>query len=222
MKIPGRAAAVGRGLRRDDGGFTLIELVITIVILGVITIPLANLVISYFTNTSTTTGRLSESHDAQIVTTYFAQDVASAGIRATSSPYAVAQSIWTSPFPGGSCGASIAGTQLVLLRWDDTSWDSTAQTQTTTVKSAGYVVETVSGQVQLHRIFCSASTQLSDIVVAHDVDPAVAKQVVCSPSPTCTDPSVTTVTMQLGIKDPSGKGQPYALAVTGQRRQSSS
>lgn len=205
---------------RFDSGYTLVEVIITTVIIGVITVPLANLVVSYFTSSTTTTGRLSESHDEQIAAAYFAQDVASVGTRSTTAPYAPTQSIWTSNFPAGSCGLGGGGTSLVLIRWDDRSWNSGTQTQTTTVNSAGYYIRTVSGQKQLHRVYCTGVTQKSDVTLAHTVNLAGTNTVTCSSTCTAT-PVPATVTLQLAIKDPSGRGQPYALTLTGQRRQSS-
>ena len=61
--------------RLGDAGFTLTELLITMVIIGVITVPVADLMISYFTNSNTTLSRLNESHDEQIATAYFSEDV---------------------------------------------------------------------------------------------------------------------------------------------------
>jgi len=86
-------AGVRRG--RADDGFTLVELVLAILIIGVITVPLSNAVIAYLHNADATTARLLESHDAQIASAYWAQDVASIGIRNTTSPYALNQSVWT-------------------------------------------------------------------------------------------------------------------------------
>jgi prepilin-type N-terminal cleavage/methylation domain-containing protein len=68
--------------RRPDDGVSLIELLVAIVLLGVIAVPLGNAVISFFRNTNATTNRLAESHDSQISSAYFAQDVQSIGVRA--------------------------------------------------------------------------------------------------------------------------------------------
>ncbi len=75
---------------RGDDGFTLIELLVSIVILGVVMTGLAAVVISYLKDTNSTIGRLQESHDAQISAAFFTQDVESAGVRATATPFAPA------------------------------------------------------------------------------------------------------------------------------------
>jgi prepilin-type N-terminal cleavage/methylation domain-containing protein len=200
---------------RRDAGFTLIELLITIVIMGVITIPLANFVINYFVNTSTTTGRLSESHDEQLAATYFASDVASVGSRGGAT--SLQQSIWPGSFPAGSCGSSAsAANQVLLLTWDNITWTGSAEAVRT--DAVAYVKAVASGETQLRRIYCQGSTQVSNIVVVHNLDAATAPVVTC-PS-TCTAAAVpATVSLQLRIAEASGSGQPFTVTLTGQRRQ---
>src|SRR4051812_8479060 len=94
---------------RGDEGFTLIELLVAIVLLGIISVPLSNLVIQYFRNETSATGRLSQSHDAQITNAYWQQDVSSIGIRKPFDPvtntFPFDPSVNITPFPcspGGS------------------------------------------------------------------------------------------------------------------------
>jgi prepilin-type N-terminal cleavage/methylation domain-containing protein len=205
---------------RDEGGFTLIELLIVIVILGVIVVPLGNVVISYFENTTATQARMNESHDAQLAAAYFGQDVASVGVRQSAAPTALlAQSIWTGVANGSGtypCGSS--GTAIVLLVWDDIP---VAGTVTLGYDRVAYTIETVSGQTQLHRITCAGSSAIvTDTVVAHDVNPAVSPSVACSSACTGTGTSVPQqVTLTLSIHDPgSAPGTSYLIKLTGQRR----
>src|SRR5439155_24767300 len=72
--------------RRSDSGFTLIELLIAVVIIGIISIPLGNTMIGIIKNTDATQQRMALSHDAQISTAYFAQDIATLGTRDTTAP----------------------------------------------------------------------------------------------------------------------------------------
>lgn len=67
--------------RRDDAGFTLVELLMAIVILGVISAPLAGLIIAGLRQSASASARLQLSHDSQISATYFGQDVSTVGIR---------------------------------------------------------------------------------------------------------------------------------------------
>lgn len=192
----------------------------TIVIMGIITIPLGNLVISYFVNTATTTGRLSESHDEQIAAAYFAQDVANVGTRDASQN--LTQSVWTSSFTL-PCGTAVAATdQVLLIRWDDRSWNGASENSV--VDSAAYFKVAASGETQLHRRYCIGTTQQSDIVVVHNLDPSVAPTVTCTIPSTCAgtvaNPVPATVTLQIGLKSSSGSGQPFTTSLTGNRRQS--
>ena len=61
-----------------EAGFTLPELLITIVILGIVAAVIVEAFMTTSKNTATTTQRFNESHDAQIATAYLANDVQSA------------------------------------------------------------------------------------------------------------------------------------------------
>jgi prepilin-type N-terminal cleavage/methylation domain-containing protein len=205
-----------------DAGFTLIELLITVVILGVITLPLGNFVIAYFQNSTQTTARLNESHDAQMAAAYFAQDVSNMGTRQGQS---LAQSVWPGNFPDKSCGSSVGGVniaaknQILLLKWDTVTWAN--PTESVRTDSAAYVVMSASGETQLHRVYCQGGSQVSDVIVAHDIAPSALPQVTCST--TCTAGAVpTTVQLTLNIKDPVDAGSAYSITLTGQRRQTTS
>jgi prepilin-type N-terminal cleavage/methylation domain-containing protein len=65
-----------RGQR--EAGFTLPELLIVIVILGIVAAVIAEAFMTTSRNTASTTQRFNESHDAQIATAYLANDVQSA------------------------------------------------------------------------------------------------------------------------------------------------
>jgi prepilin-type N-terminal cleavage/methylation domain-containing protein len=213
-------------LRRRDSGFTLIELLIAIVIIGFISVPLGNVVISFLQNTDSTTARLNESHDAQIVAAYWAQDVASVGTRdwanvSSSPPFPLKQSIETNVSAAGGlypCGAAGTPNALIRLAWDDFSGGPTS---TPPQVSVAYVVWTMSGQTQLHRITCRSSapaSPTSDLIIAHDLYAATPPSVACSSL--CTAVSVPqSVTITLTIKDPKNLGSPYAVTLNGQRRQ---
>jgi prepilin-type N-terminal cleavage/methylation domain-containing protein len=216
-------------MRRQQDGFTLIELLLVIVILGIIAVPLGNVIIGFLRNNAATTGRLSESHDAQISSAYFQQDVSSIGVRdytAVITPpasYPLKKSVETGVASTGGlypCGAATLPNAVVRLAWDDFT---SAPTSTTPVQNrAAYVVETASGQTQLHRVFCSGSTTvISDSIIAHDL---VSATVACSTACTGSDADTgvpKTVTLTLTIHDPaSGSAANYSVALTGNRRQS--
>lgn len=187
-----------------DAGFTLIELIITVVIMGVITLPLGNFVIAYFQNYTDTSARVSNSHDIQIATAYFSQDVANTGLR-TGTDYTPVQSVWVNSTPA-PCATSL-GNAVLLLEWDD--W-GTASPPTT--DAAAYVVEAN----ELHRVACSGSTKLSDITVVHDYVSAVPS---CSPSACTATPAPTTITLTVNLKIDT---ETTSVDLVGQRRQAAS
>lgn len=223
-----RERARSSGGSREDDGFTLIELLVAIAILGVLVIALARIVTTFYINSATTVARLNVSHDEQIASAYFSQDVGNLGTRDQTTLVAN-QSLWTS-FPAGACGAS-RGTPVVLLAWDDVAWDGTASPPAAkdTIDSAAYVVEVVSGQQELHRVFCSGpsvgvQTQASDVVIAHNLT-------VPLPSISCTGsgcpagapptvPTSVTLTMNLKSSDPGNRDGTLQVTLSGQRRQS--
>jgi prepilin-type N-terminal cleavage/methylation domain-containing protein len=215
-------------LFRDDRGFTLVELLLAIVIIGIVAVPLGNVIISFLHNTDATTARLSESHDAQISAAYFAADVASIGVRSTtyssdaSAPYPLTQSIEeNAPATGGlfPCGTAATPNAVIRFGWDDYT---SALASTVIQRRVAYVSETdSSGQAQLHRLVCAGSaTVVSDIVLAHNLASVSAA---CTPSP-CSGSGAAVpvaVTLTLTIHNPqSAVGTSYPVDLTGQRRQS--
>jgi prepilin-type N-terminal cleavage/methylation domain-containing protein len=206
-------------LKRGAEGFTLVELLIAIVILGVITVPLGNVVFGYFRNTDATTARLIESHDAQISSAYWAQDVASIGTRSTTAPYPLNQSVWTGASSLYACPA--AGTPLVTLVRDELT-----PAGATTLVQVVYATQTVSGHTELHRVRCEGSAaNLSDTTLAHDLDPLTPPTVTCSGTSGANCAAAGSgvpqfVTLGLTIKDSKNLGAAYVITLTGQRRQS--
>jgi prepilin-type N-terminal cleavage/methylation domain-containing protein len=213
-----------RALRSsDDAGFTLVELLMSIVILGVIMAPLTGVVLTYFRNADATSARLNESHDAQITAAWFSQDVQALGVRDYTAPgpyFPLLQSVETGvAADGGShpCGAAGTPDALVRFAWDDFS-DSTlgSRSQTRVV----YVVE----GTELHRVRCdgSAAGVTSDVVVAHNVTAASVACATASGGTGCTGAGAqvpTAVSLLLTIRDPKSAAD-YPVTLTGQRRQS--
>jgi prepilin-type N-terminal cleavage/methylation domain-containing protein len=207
-----------RGIAPDDGGFTLVELIITIFMLGVVVAPLTAIVILQLKNTDATTARMSESHDAQLANAYFAQDVQAVGVRSTytsTAEPALIQSIETNaPATGGSYACGPAGTPNAVVRmaWDDFAG---AAVNTRMQTRVSYVVQ----GSELHRIVCDGTgAVVANLTIAHDL---VAPFAVVSCSTTCTGtPVPETISLELTIRTPdSGSGPPYEVTLTGQRRQ---
>jgi Tfp pilus assembly protein PilE len=228
--------------RRDEAGFTLVELLISFVILGLIALPLAEVVIGYLKNTNTSIARLRASHDVQIAAAYFARDVANVGVHDYSNAGAVAAGCDTASTclpplaasietgaaaTGGTypCGASSLPAAIVRFAWDDFTTGPTTPPPHVIV---AYVPEPAGAVQELHRITCTAAhlsgstwatpVVTSDLVVAHYL---TALPMVACMSPTlCTaSPPPQYVTMTLTIKDPADTNPAYSVTLTGQRRQ---
>lgn len=206
-------------LRRmgGDAGFTLVELIMAIAIIGVITVPLGDVVLGFLKNTDATTARLLESHDVQIASAYWAQDVASVGTRDPAyalTPYVESGVAYDSGlYPCGPEGTPIA---IARLAWDD--FDGAGEARV--VRVAYFRQGT-----ELHRLRCNGSSvKVSDVILAHNLDPnpdpLTPPMVTCTPACTTEPAMPTTVTLNLTLKGPNSGDAAYNVALTGQRRQS--
>jgi prepilin-type N-terminal cleavage/methylation domain-containing protein len=201
-----------------DAGFTLVELLLVIVILGVITVPLSNVAISALRNHQATSDRMSLSHDAQISAAYFAKDVSGVGVRDYSvppppnSPPPFKQSIQLNAAynAGAVCGSPSTPTAKLRLLSDN--WDNSGASPTVSTDVVAYYLV----GSELRRMKCVASSSpVSDVVVAHYVDPA-SLTVTCSN--TCDSTAVPEhVTLSFTATTPFVDAYPVTLA--GQRRQ---
>ncbi|MEV4314362.1 prepilin-type N-terminal cleavage/methylation domain-containing protein [Actinocrispum sp. NPDC049592] len=200
-----------------EAGFTLVELLIAIVIIGVITVPLANALMGSLRNTGETSNRLELSHDAQLTAAYFAKDVSSIGVRDyTGTPDASGNLPYKSSIQlnaaynanGNTCGT--AATPNSTVRFLSDNWDNSASPATVSTDIVGYYL---SG-AELHRIKCTAAAT-SDVVVAHNVD-GTTLSVTCSS--TCDAVAVPQhVTIAFTLRKTGV--DPYPVSVNGQRRQ---
>jgi prepilin-type N-terminal cleavage/methylation domain-containing protein len=210
--------------RRRDDGVTLVELLITIVILTIIIGPLTGALIVYLRNTDDVGRRLSESHDVQISAAYFAQDVQSIGVRDWSTaPFVLKQSIEQNVAATGGlykCGTATTPNAIVRFAWDDPQTASGAAP----VVRVAYFVKTVGTERQLRRMTCDDSGSVtSELVLAHNLDPSDPNpaSATCAHPTTCTAaPGVPlAVTLKVVIRDPSDTGSGLTIFLTGQRRQ---
>lgn len=209
-------AQVRRG--SGDQGFTLIELLVAIVLMGIVTAPLANVVIQFMGLSDLTTARVLESNDAQIAAAYFAQDVSSIGTRDGTD--VLLQSIETAaPYATGLYPCGVTGTPNALVRF---AWDDFTSSTTEQLVTVAYVVKVVSGRSELHRLRCvgTSKTPVSDNLLADDLDPLTAPVIACSSSCTAAPTVPMTVTLTMTVKAVGNNGAAYVVALSGQRRQS--
>lgn len=204
---------------RAEGGFTLVELMVAIAILGVITVPLAGVVLSALRNQQATADRLALSHDAQISAAYFAADIGAVGVRDYTSPAPAGSSQPFQPsiqlgaaYNAGGRVCGTAATPVAALRLLADDWNGSASPPTVGVQVVAYYL---AGSA-LHRIKCTGTaTPESDVVLAHNVD-AATLAVTCSS--TCTAAAVPQqVTLAFTVRAPATT--PYQITMTGQRRQ---
>jgi len=188
-------------LRNDEGGFTLVELLITIAIMGIIVPALAVGVVSILHNSNTTTQRLYESHDAQIAAAYFANDVQSADLPV--------------PSTDSRCDKALT-TAVVRFAW--TEYDTAGNPAA--YKLVVYSKDTSVGTVPvLRRRFCRgtpnsaalSATPLSDVVIAHYLSSATAPSFCMAPTVCPGQPASSIV---LTVTEQSG----YTFKVAGVRR----
>jgi prepilin-type N-terminal cleavage/methylation domain-containing protein len=138
-------------LRREDG-FTLPELIISIVIVGGLMGAIGSALIVSLRTTDVTSARFSESHDAQIASAYLAKDVQSASV-------GVAQ-------PPSSTNCNGAGTRLVGFNYSTSANDW-----------ACYYYGVSGGETRVTRSYGGQT-----ITVAHFAATSGAPTITCSPS----------------------------------------
>ncbi|MFD0804904.1 type II secretion system protein [Nocardioides caeni] len=213
------SASEGSGHRAQrDAGFTLMELVVTVAIIGVVTTVLSGVVIAFLKNTADTQARLTESHDVQLAAAYWQRDVSSIGVRSTTPDpatgnYPLAQ--WASDT---ACGNLPSGySPDITLSWGEytsrTSSDPPAQIKIT------YATKLVSGSTyEMVRVRCG--TAASVVSVANNL--AGRPQVRCDGGncvPSATAPRIITMRLQVHDAGERHSGD-YTATLTGERRQS--
>ena len=200
----------------DDGGFTLVELLLVIVVIGVIMVPLADVVLGALRQTDQSAGRLAESHDAQLSAAYFAADVASLGTRSTVDPLnpVLQTSIETNmAYNAGTFPCGTAGTPTAAVRF---AWDDATSPTTTTIVTVAYVAVPAGPRFELHRLRCNGTALVSDLTLGRDL--TAAPIVLCEGNP-CAGGAPRTVTMRLSIQDVRSREGAYTITLNGNRRQ---
>lgn len=226
---------LGRRLRAE-AGFTLIELVITVAIVGVIAVSLTGIVLVYLKTTISTSARLTESNSMQFVTAYWQRDVASLGVRSTDFPSPATDTVHSpsllqsvaAPDTGTPSLATCAlpsGTPVVTLAWSSYGADpATPATVTIT-----YVAQATGTVFDLLRVRCTGATKDSQVKVAGNLDsaPTVACYTTAgyrAVPPTTTDcaaaavPDIVTLTL-VTVDPDNADGSTYTATLTGERRE---
>jgi prepilin-type N-terminal cleavage/methylation domain-containing protein len=207
---------------RNDDGFTLMEVVMSVAILGIITVVLTGVVLQYLNVSRSTQTRLSESTDQQFVSAYWQQDVSSLGRRGfdaanPADPVPTKPSVWLDAAAPDGCGNSVPGDVVVSFAWNeyvvgatipDDGWDATSQ-------EVAYVADESGSQWSLVRVRCDAGA-VDQHIVAHNL--VEKPQASCVPS--CGPALPRTVSIKLKVQDLSGSTSTgYTTTLTADRRQ---
>ncbi|HJQ04579.1 MAG TPA: prepilin-type N-terminal cleavage/methylation domain-containing protein [Nocardioides sp.] len=219
--------------RTDESGFTLIELVVTVAILGFVVVALTGVVFGYLRTSNETSTRLNESTDQQFISAYWQQDVSSLGMHGAPAGGSVpnSQGVYMGSAPG--CAPAL-GSPIVMFTWNDYQNAPTANAtlawSTATQNYATYYTKSVtnangSSQTQLWRKRCGGLS--SDIVVARylTAQPTVTCADSGGASTSCTGsgPFPATVSLNISVQDRSQvvhSNTGYSnLTITAERRQ---
>ncbi|TNM50221.1 type II secretion system protein [Nocardioides albidus] len=210
-------------LRRGrDAGFTLIELVVTVAILGVIAVVLLGVVIQYLKVSGTTQARLAESTDQQFISAYWQNDVSSLGRRTftptdPSNPAPTAQSVYVGTTGPSNCGATV-GTVVVAFAWGEYPVNASVSTAwTPTAQEVTYVRVGSSAPYSLKRVRCKDGVEGAPLTVAHNL--TGTPTITCDATCTAGSPP-NRVSMEFTVRDPSEPASTgYTTTVSADRRQ---
>ncbi|MFA5890348.1 MAG: prepilin-type N-terminal cleavage/methylation domain-containing protein [Actinomycetota bacterium] len=154
-------------MRRDEG-FTLVELVITMVILGIIGAAISTAIVVGLRTTDATQTRLAQSHDRQMTPAFFITDVQSSDDVSLSDT---------------TCSGVIP---VVRFQWTDQG----------VVKVAAYAIVAAENERQLRRYYCEDSVVINTSSVVHNLSVSVNPVLVCTPAcPGTSTPSKVTLTI---------------------------
>jgi len=203
-----------------EDGFTLIELVLSVAILGIVSVALCGVVLQYLQTSVDTSARLNESTDEQFISTYWQNDVSSLGRRSRSaSSLDVAQSVFVGAAGPGGCG-STAGSVVVAFAWNqfragaanpDEAWSTTPQ-------EVAYVTVPKGGRLVLERVRCRDGVASAPLAVAHNL--TTTPTISCDTSCTASTPP-NRVSMTFTVKDAdNARSSGYTTTVSADRRQS--
>jgi prepilin-type N-terminal cleavage/methylation domain-containing protein len=211
------------GRRQADDGFTLVELVITVAIMGIVMAALVGIVLSYLRNTVDTASRLTASHDVQFAAAYWQRDVASIGVR--SSTYDTAPAVHSFPLEQSvglsPCSLPAGATAVVTLGWSD--YGSLTSTDAPTVVKVTYASRAAGSAFELIRVRCGSEPSTVRVANSLATVPTVACRRVSGTATSCTGAGTDVparVDMSLQVQQRNGQDTTaYTATLSGERRQ---
>lgn len=138
--------------RAGDSGFTLIELTVTVALMGVVVAAVVGAIVFVLSARTRSTSQLSSSADRQIVSSYFVPDVEGAS--------------GTMTLQSGSttvCGSAVSSSWVLTLR----ALDYDAGSITPVPVAVSYVYQPAT--MLLQRLSCRGSGAVTPTTVAHNV-----------------------------------------------------
>lgn len=145
--------SAGPRIVRSEAGFTLVEMLMAVAVLGIISLPLTNAVVVGLRTSDRTAKVLVASADRQMLANYLPPDALSATAATTAAA-------------AGGCLAP-AGTRVVLLTWSEF-------TGTVTTYASDYRLVPVGTTTKLVRDRCVLGGAAEAVTVAHDATAAAA------------------------------------------------
>lgn len=165
-------------MNRSERGFTLIEMLTSITVMGIVFAGVGGGVLIALRTTDKTRDRVAQSTDGQLTSAYFVTDIQSA-----ENVSIIAADVYNC---GGTPTPANAPLPLIRFKWTDPG----APQSTTSTTSAGisneasYVVETINGERRLERRLCSGSNPVFVQPMARSlrVLPSPSASVSCTPA----------------------------------------
>jgi prepilin-type N-terminal cleavage/methylation domain-containing protein len=179
-------------VKRRDDGFTLVELLVVMGVLGVIMPVIASAFVIGYRTTTSASSQLAASHNRQMLAAFLTEDAQSA----TTVENATSADTTT---------CMLAGETLV----GRLSWIDRDASGTTTTRAVTYVLGTVGTEVQLIRHSCTGAAS-ADVVLVRG---AVSASLTCLSTAYATVPCASFAVVRLTAVDSTG-----SFDVTGLRR----
>ena len=153
---------------KRENGFTLIEVLVSVAVTGMIVATLSVATITVFKTRASTTGRANNARSEQVVGMWMPGDLASAEVVDTT-----AGAVPCGPSPACPPTANVGGSNAVMLIWTSSEIDGSGNAVTTRTAVSYRVIE-VAGEYQMVRVKCvtvgAGAPTCQTITVLHNLE----------------------------------------------------